>query len=247
MPLEVIVLGVGDAFSERYHPSALLLRCDGFTLAVDCPDMYRAALRRAGARAGLALSVGAVDAFLITHVHGDHVNGLEAVAFYTHYVERRRVMLLGGPALLATLWEQRLRAAMGRLWDGQTFREMTQDDYFDARPLSATGPTEVGPFRITTRATRHHVPTTALLVEAAGRRLGYSSDTAFDPELIDFLAPADLVIHETNLGPAHTPYGDLLRLAPALRARLRLIHYPDELDPAASAIACLHEGEVLHV
>ena len=40
---EVVVLGVGDTFSERHRPSALLLACDGFQLAIDCPDMYLAA------------------------------------------------------------------------------------------------------------------------------------------------------------------------------------------------------------
>lgn len=85
----------------------------------------------------------------------------------------------------------------------------------------------------------------ALLVEAAGRTLGYSSDTAFDPELIAFLDPADLIIHETNFGPAHTPYAALAALPAEIRGRMRLIHYPDGFDVAASAITALREGEVL--
>jgi hypothetical protein len=46
-------------------------------------------------------------------------------------------------------------------------------------------------------------------VEAGGARLGFSSDTAFDPDLIAFLSAADLIVHETNYGPAHTPYASL--------------------------------------
>ena len=38
---EAVVLGVGDTFSERHHTTALLLVCDGFHLAIDCPDSYR--------------------------------------------------------------------------------------------------------------------------------------------------------------------------------------------------------------
>ena len=45
---EVVVLGVGDTFSEIHRPTALLLISDGFHLAIDCPDMYRAVLRDAG-------------------------------------------------------------------------------------------------------------------------------------------------------------------------------------------------------
>ena len=33
-PFEVIVLGVGDSFSERYVNAALLLSCDDFWLAI---------------------------------------------------------------------------------------------------------------------------------------------------------------------------------------------------------------------
>ena len=219
----------------------------GSTLAVDCPDRYRAVLRQAGARAGRRLRLADINAFLVTHVHGDHINGLEAVAFYKHCVEQKRVHLLASPEVLATLWEHRLQAAMGQLWDGRAFRDMTLRDYFEPTPLSETGATAVGPFRITTRKTRHHVPTTALLIEAAGRRLGYSSDTAFDHELVEFLAQADLVIHETGPRPgAHPLRGSAPVTGPELRQRLRLIHYPDEFDPAMSVIPCLHEGEELH-
>lgn len=72
-----------------------------------------------------------------------------------------------------------------------------------------------------------------------------SSDTAYDPELIAFLQPADLIIHETNFGPAHTPYADLAALPVELRAKMRLIHYPDNFDIEASNITVLREGDVL--
>lgn len=240
---EVVVLGVGDTFSERHHTSALLLHCQGFFLAVDCPDVYRSVLRAAGERCGRALPVP--DHVLITHVHGDHMNGLEGVAFWKRFAEGKRVQLLASPEVRAVIWDQRLQASMSALWDGQRMRQLGFDDYFDHLALPWTEPTQVGPFRIHTRRTVHHVPTSALLVEAGGRTLGYSSDTAFDPELIAFLEPADLIIHETNLGPAHTAYTDLAALPASLRAKMRLIHYPDPFDVAASAITALQEGEVL--
>ena len=243
---EVVVLGVGDAFSEMHRPAALLLVCDGFFLGVDCPDGYLAVLRSASERAGRQLSASAIDHVLITHVHGDHMNGLEGYAFYKHLVEGGgRIRLLTSPEVRACIWDQRLTASMGALWDGEQFRQKGFDDYFEHLPLSWSEPTVVGPFTIHTRRTHHHVPTSALLVEAAGRSLGYSSDTSFDPELLAFLEPADLIIHETNLGPAHTPYAALAALPDALRGRMRLIHYPDAFDTASSAIAALHEGDVL--
>jgi hypothetical protein len=136
---------------------------------------------------------------------------------------------------------------MGSLWDGQESRTLDFDSYFELLPLSWTDAIEVGPFKIRARRTQHHVPTSALFIEAAGRKLGYSSDTAFDPELISFLEPADLIIHETNLGPAHTPYASLAALPPELRARMRLIHYTDWFDTESSVIEALREGALVRV
>ncbi len=242
---EVVVIGAGDTFTERQHTAALLLCCDGFQLAVDCPDRYRSALRAAAERSGRALGLSAIDHVLITHVHGDHMNGLEGVAFYKHFAEGKRLKLVSSAEVREVIWDQRLVASMGTLWDGQKLRSLGFDDYFEHVPLSWSGPVELGPFRIRARRTVHHVPTSALLVEAGGRTLGYSADTAFDAELIAFLEPADLIIHETNFGPAHTPYSALAALPAALRAKMRLIHYADSFDVHASNIVALREGQVL--
>ena len=242
---EVLVLGVGDTFSERHHSSALLLQCDGFRLAIDCPDMYRSVLKAASDKAGTTLSLSAIRHVLITHVHGDHMNGLEGVAFYKHFVDHERVQLVTAPEVRETIWDQRLKASMSVLWNGSEHRTLGFDDYFEHVPLSWTDAIRVGPFSIRARRTIHHVPTSALFIEAAGRRLGYSADTAFDPELIAFLEPADLIIHETNFGPAHTPYASLAALPAELRAKMRLIHYADGFDTDASVIAPLFEGEIL--
>jgi ribonuclease BN (tRNA processing enzyme) len=242
---EVVALGVGDSFSETHHTTALLLICDGFHLAIDCPDSYRSVLRAASATSARPLAISDIDDVLITHVHGDHMNGLEGFAFYKHFAEGKRVRLIASPEVRAVIWDERLKASMGTLWDGTAFRAMGFDAYFDHLALDWSGGVEVGPFRITARRTIHHVPTSALLVEAAGRKLGYSSDTAFDPGLLDFLAPADLIIHETNYGPAHTPYHLLAALRAELRARMRLVHYPDTFDTASSVIATLREGDIL--
>jgi ribonuclease BN (tRNA processing enzyme) len=243
--LEVIILGVGDAFSERHRPASLLLVFDNSYLGVDCPDGYLGALRAASERAGRELAPSTIDQLLITHVHGDHMNGLEGYAFHKRLVEGGRLRLLTSPEVRGCIWEQRLVASMGQLWDGQRHRQMEFDDYFEFLPLRWSEPITLGPFTIRIRRTIHHVPTSALLVEAGGRTLGYSSDTAYDPGLIDFLDAADLVIHETNLGPAHTPYTALAALPEPVRRRMRLIHYPDSFDPAQSAIAVLREGDVL--
>ncbi len=209
---EVFVLGVGDAFTARHHTSALVLVCDGFHLAIDCPDRYREALAAAGARSGRGVGIEAIDHLLLTHVHGDHMNGLEGLAFFKHFAEQKRLRLALTPEVQEVLWDARLRASMGSIFDGAQMREKVLCDYFEILPLRWDEENIIGPFHIRLRRTIHHVPTCALRVRAADRTFGYSSDTAFDPGLIEFLSSADLIVHETNFGPAHSAYERLAEL-----------------------------------
>jgi ribonuclease BN (tRNA processing enzyme) len=175
------------------------------------------------------------------------MNGIEGVAFFKHFVENKRVHLFSVPEVREAIWSERLKGSMSQLWNGTEFYSLSFDDYFAFTPLEWASVTTVGPFNIQVRRTRHHIPTCALRIEAGGRVFGYSCDTAFDPELIQFLEPAHFIIHETNLGPAHSSYASLAGLPAELRHRIRLIHYPDGFDSKTSAIQIAHEGEVFHV
>lgn len=241
--LTVVALGVGDAFSARYYSSCLAVGAEGAWLLVDCPHPIRKILRESGGAAGVALDVGDVAAVVLTHLHADHSSGLEGFGYFCRFALGRRARLFAHPEVLAEVWDGHLAAGMRRLLEPErlTARALTLGDHFDVAPLDEAGAVEVGPFRIECRRTIHHVPTTALRIRAAGRALGVSADTAFDPTLIAWLAEADLVVHETNHG-VHTPYAKLAALPAALRARMRLVHYPDDFDTAGSAIEPLRQG-----
>jgi ribonuclease BN (tRNA processing enzyme) len=242
--VKLYVLGVGDTFSEKHTTHSLLLEHDGFKLAIDCPDSYRRVLRQARDKAGGAdaLDLFAIDDFLITHIHGDHMNGLEGVGYFKLFAQKKPANLHTIAPVKDGLWERRLKAPMGQLIGRG---ELAFEDYYAWNELSTTSHSRVGPFEIEARITKHHVPTSALFVRCGGSSIGISSDTAFDPSLIEWLARADVIVHETNYGPAHTAYSDLLGLDAAVKSRMRLIHYPDEFDIAKSEIPCLWEGQVV--
>jgi ribonuclease BN (tRNA processing enzyme) len=243
MGLTLLPLGVGDAFASRYYSTSLALRAEGRWLLIDCPHPIRKMMREAE----LPLDVPDIDAVALTHLHGDHVSGLEGFAFFAHFVLRRRVPLIAHPEVAAPLWGH-LAASMSHLIDpaGRPLPERGFVDYFDPLPLDETRAVQFGPFSIECRRTIHHIPTTALRIRAGGRCLGYSADTSFDPTLIAWLAEADLIVHETNYG-AHTPYARLAELPEALRARMRLVHYPDDFDTEASVIEPLRQGRPIEV
>jgi ribonuclease BN (tRNA processing enzyme) len=233
--MSFIPLGVGDAFSARFYSTCLAVEAEGQWLLVDCPHPIRKILRES---AGLDIDafVGAV----ITHLHADHSSGLEGLGYFSWFILRRKFPLIAHPRVMERLWEGHLAAGMECLIDRDHVpHPMGFDDYFDWRPVDA--PIDIGPFHIEVRRTVHHIPTTALRITAGGRSLGYSADTAFDPGLIAWLAEADHVVHETNLG-VHTPYASLASLPAETRAKMSLIHYPDDFDTGTSVIPACEQG-----
>lgn len=237
-------LGVGDAFARRHFSTALALAHAGRWLLIDCPHPIRRMMYGSAA----PIDVGDVDAVVLTHLHGDHVSGLEGLAFFNLFKCKRRTVLLAHPKVVEALWDGHLACAMRDLMmpDGTRLPPMRFEDYFEHHPITPDAPTQFGPFSVTCRETQHHIPTTAVRIDAGGRSVAYSADTRFDPALIDWLAEADVIVHETNVAP-HTPYADLMTLPADLRARMHLVQYSDDFDVDGSEIAVLREGQVLPI
>jgi ribonuclease BN (tRNA processing enzyme) len=242
--LQVRVVGVGDAFTARYYNACLLIESGDQRLLVDAPPALNRALRDLGERSKITVGLDDIDHVLITHLHGDHCGGLEQLLFWRRFVTGRKTTIHAIPEVLAGLWDTRLRGGMDTLMrpDGSV-SALELSDYADVRPLGP-GVARLGPLELEWRRTIHHIPTSALRVRVGGRVLGYSADTAFDPGLIEWLAASDLFFHETNFG-VHTPLESLVGLPEAVRGRMRLIHYPDQLAPEGAPIACAREGECL--
>jgi ribonuclease BN (tRNA processing enzyme) len=242
----LLPLGVGDAFSARYYSSSLALEAAGRWLLVDCPHPIRKIMREASATAGFVLDVPLIQAVVLTHLHADHASGIEGLGFFCRYVLGTRLPLIASPEVVAELWSRSLAAGME--WSLQEVGappvQRTLDEFFDVIALPAGQTHTEGPFAIRFRPTIHNIPTVAVRVQAAGRTLGYSADTIFDPGLIAWLDDADLVVHEASGGFMHTPYESLAALPEPLRNKTRLIHYPDAFNIAASTIAVLRQGHV---
>ncbi|WP_242342565.1 MBL fold metallo-hydrolase [Anaeromyxobacter terrae] len=242
--LELLPLGVGDAFSTVHYSSSYALRAEGRWLLVDCPHPIRKMMREASAPSGVALDVDALEAVVLTHLHADHVSGVEDLGFFSYFALGRRARLAAHPDVARRLWDGHLAAGMERLAasDG-SLEARTFDDYFELTPLDEARPVRIGPFQLECRFTCHHVPTTALRIRAGGRAVGFSADTSFDPDLIDWLGAADLVVHEAGFG-IHTPLERLGTVPAETRTRMRLGHFSDALDLSESPVEPLQEGRL---
>ena len=248
--MEALILGIGDAFTTRHFGSSALVRTAGGSLIlIDCPDPIPRVVAEATAIAGWDVGIADIHDIVLTHLHGDHSNGLESFGFARRLMRARDVEVpiprlhAVGP-VLDRVW-QKLAPAMDGPFLGAS--SSTLSDYFDACELSADASNAVSDCEVHCRYTTHPIPKLGLKITDAERTLAWSSDTPFESAHVEWLAEADLIVHETNLGPAHTPIEDLNALPAALQQKMRLIHMPDDFDPATSPIRTLKAGEVLMV
>ncbi len=249
--LRLLPLGIGNAFSAVSYSTCLALEADGCWLLIDCPHPIRKMMREASkSTADLGhtvpeLDAAAVHAVVLTHLHADHVSGLEGLAFFSRFFLDRKLRLLAHPSVSEYLWSGHLAASMGRAKQqpGLPDIERRFEDYFDLYDVPERQAVATGPFTVSVHPATHSLPTTAIFVEAAGRKFGYSADTAFDPRLIEWLARADLIVHEANGGFPHTPYQRLAELPVALRKKMLVVHCPDGFDPPGREIELLRQGQ----
>ncbi len=246
-PLTAIPLGVGDFFSKTDYSTAFLILGGRTKLLIDCPEPLRKVLHEATTKAGVDVDLSDIDAVLLTHLHGDHSNGLEGLGYWRKSSPDSpglpEVCCL--PEVLIDLWERKLRGAMGRNYMPNRGIDATfsLEDYFVPRQIGQGKPFQIGDLEVEVRRTRHSLPCCGCKIRYGGRTLGYSCDTDFDPDHISFLEESDLIFHETNLA-IHTPYEDLAGLPEAIRGKTRLVHLRDEFDRAASILEPAEAGRL---
>jgi ribonuclease BN (tRNA processing enzyme) len=234
-------LGVGSSQAVELGSAAAVIERDGNPLLmIDCgQEALTAYLQAYG---------GVPEALFITHVHLDHVAGLERLFFQVYFDPARRGQVrLYVPASVVPYLHARLADYPGVLaegganwWDAFQLVPVTrgfwhQGIWFEVFPV------------------RHHLPDTAFGLRLPGA-LVWTGDTRPIPEMLArFASNGELVAHDCALygNPSHSGIEDLEReYDPALLARCVLYHYASGADGEALrarghrvALA----GDVLHL
>ena len=170
-------------------------------------------------------------ALFITHVHMDHVGGLERL-FYKLYFdpERRGRVRLYVPATVVPHLQSRLADYPGVLAEGGA----NWWDAFQLVPVSRGFWHEGLWFEVF--PVRHHLPDSAFGLRLAGC-VTWSGDTRPIPEMLARHADAgEVIAHDCALigNPSHSGVDDLEReYDPGLRARLLLYHYGSSAEGEA--------------
>lgn len=245
--MRVIVTGTGDAFSKERFGSSALIETPGGFVAIDCPSGPLAMYRKASEVSGIAIDPGRIHDVLMTHLHVDHAGGLETLAFYRRYKapDIGRPGLWAAPEVLARMWERLAPSMDGRLFGDTPVSSL--EDFFEPGQLHLDATTKVAGLEVRVRWTIHAVPTVGMLISDGRSTLGWSGDTEFHRAHADWLAEADLVVHECGESAKHATWAELSTLPEDLQRRMRLLHVPDEVELPDGLMKPLHDGEILEI
>lgn len=218
-------LGVGNAQAAVTlgSASAVIERDQHPLLMIDCGQEALTAFERQYATLP--------EAVFITHVHMDHVAGLERLFFATYFdPERRGRVRLYVPVGVLPHLQSRLADYPGVVaegnanwWDAFHLVPVTRGFWHDGQWF------DVFPVR-------HHLPDTAFALRLPGSVV-WTGDTRPVPEMLARYADAgETVAHDCALhgNPSHTGVDDLEREYPReLLSRCVLYHYASPADGEA--------------
>ena len=228
MSLALRFLGVGGAQSPGLGSACGVLERDGVPLLmIDCGnEALSAYLEHYGE---------APSAIYVTHVHMDHVGGIERLFYRTYFDAARRghVRLYAHAALVPLLqgrvadYPEVLAEGGANFWDAFRLVPVSRGFWCDGLWFDVF-------------ATRHHAPGTSFGIALRGS-FAWTGDTRPIPEMLATHAGAgEVIAHDCSLhgNPSHTGLDDLAReYPPELRARLLLYHYASDIDARAMETA----------
>lgn len=127
--MKVTTIGVGGAWAPAGTWNTLAVVHNeslyGKNLLIDCGGDVRHALSSA------SISSDSIGAIWITHLHGDHIDGLEYFAFERYCLGKQKPTLFIHEKMLAPLW----KALEPKIGQFQDFQKMQLSDYFDIAPV----------------------------------------------------------------------------------------------------------------
>ncbi len=214
------MLGTGSAFAKTYYNTNALFYTDQHTLLLDCGLTAPRSLYK------LDKSIDDIDALLISHIHADHIGGMEEFAFRMKYTFGRKPLLFVPEPLVDALWETSLKGGLTQ------DESASLSDYFDVRRIQPNVKTELLPWFAVEPMQTAHIPNKKSYSYLINDTFFYSADLIFHPELLRQLIDrgCQTIFHDCQLKPpgvVHTTLEELQTLPLDIQERIWLMHYDD--------------------
>ena len=222
--IRIRFLGTGDNFGSGGRLQACIhVDTEKSRFLIDCGASSLIAMKRGG------IGSAAIDAILISHLHGDHFGGIPFFILDAQLISRRQIPLViaGPPGLI-----RRVQEAMEVFYPGSSrierkfsidFIEMAEGE------TTCVGDLSVFPVRVIHGS---GAPPYALKIQCAGKIIAYSGDTEWTEALRTVADGADLFICESYFFDKpmknHLNYRTLMAHKAELGCRRLIITHPGE-------------------
>lgn len=237
--MKLIFLGTGSAFTVgdgNFQSNMLIQSENNKYLLLDCGTDARLSIHEKG------FSHKDIDAVYVSHLHADHVGGLEWLAFTTYFDKSCKKPLMYLPDEIGcSLWDTVLSGGLCSVKNMKT----NLKTFFTVKGING------GSFKwegVTFHTVKTlHVISKKIQLPSYGiffkskKKVFITLDTQFTPDLLkDYYAEADLIFHDCETAKersgVHSHFSDLKKLPPEIKKKMWLYHYnPGPLPDAVKA------------
>ena len=231
-------LGSGGAFTdfrENYHNNAIVGVGSGRWVLIDCGGTAVQSMKE------MRIRPWHIEALIVTHLHGDHIAGIEQLAWERFYTGdegpgwRETTIVTPSPVYLG------LRNCIEPCINEYTPRDGIAryggfDELFFVNCPGEGVEFTFGSAKFSFHRTPHVVgpgvdkPAYGVKIWDSGGSFYYTSDTPFRPNIGDLFPDVDLIFHDCAFyphypGTVHTHWEELLKLPGDVRRKTVIMHH----------------------
>jgi ribonuclease BN (tRNA processing enzyme) len=229
-------IGTGSAFTKKNYQNNLIIVKNDTHVVVDFGTKASQGLFDKGVK------VADLKAFLITHIHADHIGSLEEVALIGRYFTKQKPDMIVPAVLRTMLWEEAMKGGIAYnekpLLRMKDVFNVVSPKLLKKYPRPTYGLDYKG---IDLKIFKtNHIPGNAATLEDAqwasgviiDERILFTADSKFDRAMLDDFCgmfDIELIIHDCQLftGGVHASYDELKTLPDKYKGRMLLTHYAD--------------------
>jgi len=231
--MEIKFIGTGSAFCHKNFQSNMVIENQGKNFLVDCGTDIRRSLMKN------ELTEVDINAVFISHLHSDHIGGMEWLAFTTFFNPTLvRPKLYIEQSLIQDLWR-----AIGPGLESLQGQVATLDTYFEVMPIQVNKKFEFAGIEYDA-VQAVHVSSGYKVVDSYGLmfndvgctdRFYITTDCQFAPEtsMMAYYREAKVVFHDCETTPfksgVHPNFDDIISLPEDVKEKMFLYHYHDNV------------------
>lgn len=234
--MKILFLGVSPALAAGqgiFQSNMLIESKSGLKLLIDCGSDIKNSLH------AQSYTHCDIDGVYISHLHSDHIGGLEWLAFCKYFIEKKKPKLYISGDQREALWTHALSAGMSTLENEQA----QLSTYFDVQPITHHEFVwENYSFHLIktyhTISNQKMLPSYGLLISTGLHKIFISTDARFSPDILERVyKEADVIFHDCETYPTpsqqHAHYEDLKTLDPSIKSKMWLYNYDEQQKPDA--------------